>query len=110
MSEYPDRAAALRAFMDGDVEPDPLALGEDRYLPELTGDTVKAGGTARRVAVYDVEVGYRDNEHVPLNVASAKAGDVILVTQAQADRLEATGFVVSEADFKAQTKKPTRKS
>lgn len=110
MTEYTDRAAQLRAFIDGETEPDPLALGEDRYLPELTGDTVKAGGTARRVAVYDVEIGHRENEYVPLNVAAAKAGDVVLVTAEQAERLEGLNFLMSEADYKAQTKKPTRKN
>lgn len=109
MTEYPDRAAQLRAFIDGETESDPLALGEDRYLPTLTGDTVKAGGTARRIAVYDVEIGFRDNEHVPLNVASAKAGDVVLVTAEQADRLEGLNFLMGEAEYKAATKTPTRK-
>jgi hypothetical protein len=111
MTEYPDRAAALRAMRDGDdVELDSSVQGEERYLPELTGQTVKAGGTVRRVAVYDFEVGHRDNEHVPLNVTPARAGDVVLVTQAQADRLEAAGFVLSEGDYKSQTKKTTRKA
>lgn len=104
-----DRAAQLRAFIDGETEADPLALGEDRYLPTLTGDTVKAGGTARRVAVYDVLIGHRENELVELSLADVKAGDVALVTAETAERLEATGFLMGEAEYKAATKTPTRK-
>lgn len=108
-----DRAARLRSMVDGESAEETVdsPLGAVGYLPELTGETVKADGQARRVALYDFEVAHRANELEPHTVTPVKAGDVALLSQAQADRLETIGFVMGEAEYKTATgKKNTRKS
>lgn len=108
-----DRAARLRSMVDGESAEEMVdsPLGAVGYLPALTGETVKADGQARRVALYDFEVAHRANELEPHTVTPVKAGDVALLSQAQADRLETIGFVMGEAEYKTATgKKNTRKS
>ena len=110
-----DRGTLLKAYMEGDVA-NPLeatagsVYDDDAGYPSLTGETVEADGKARRVALHDFDVAYRDNELQPLNFAYVKRGDVALLSQGQADRLEAAGFVVTEADYKAATSKSSRKA
>ena len=111
MGDYTGRAAQLRAFIDGETVDEGDPMGTVGYLPELTGETVKADGQARRVALYDFEVAHRANELEPLTITPVKAGDVALLSQEQADRLERIGFVQSEADYKTATgKKTSRKA
>ncbi len=109
-----DRGTLLKAYMEGDTD-NPLeatagSVYDDAGYPSLTGETVEADGKARRVALHDFDVAYRDNELQPLNFANVKRGDVALLSQGQADRLEAAGFVVTEADYKAATSKSSRKA
>lgn len=96
-----ERAAALAALSLGVDAPPPPAPGL-----ELTGRTVPAGGDLERVLVKRASsLGYVvDGVY---HRAGAVPGDVILIDQAQADRLDGLGVTLTREAFDAPDPEPS---
>ena len=94
-----DRAAALRAIQEGE-EGITEEIRELQSLPALTGEEVQAGGKTRRVALYFFEVGHNEAGAEIATFTPVNAGDIALVSEEQAKRLDAIGFTCTEADYK----------
>jgi hypothetical protein len=85
------RAAALHALLAGNTP------GQEAPAPvvQRTGVTVEAGGDVERVLIAVANLTYRSGEY--LYRAAAEVGDLVLVTQDQADRLDKLGATVDPA-------------
>lgn len=83
-----DRAAAIHALLAGNL------AGQEDPAPVITrtGVTVEAGGDVERVLIAVANLTYRSGEF--LYRAAAEVGDTILVTEAQAQRLDLLGATI----------------
>lgn len=86
-----DRAAALARLAELGAKPE-LGVKADEPEVKRTGDEVYAGGDEARVLVRDAHLTYR--EGTELLHAFASVGDTVLLTKAQAKRLDGLGVTV----------------
>ena len=87
------RADALRRLAE--LGAPTAASSPEAPKVKATGDEVEAGGDVRRLLVRPAHLTYRDKGGTLLH-AFPQVGDVILVTAAQAKRLDSLGVTVEE--------------
>lgn len=87
-----DRVAALARLAELGAKPE-LGVKADEAKVERTGDEVYAGGDEARVLVREAHLTYREDRD--LVHAFASVGDTVLLTKAQAKRLDDLGVTAS---------------
>ncbi len=94
------RAAALAALLTG--TPAGEAAAEPPVLP--TGREVYAGGTVRRFLKHHASIQYPTDDKPPvLQRAVAVPGDIVLLPEGEAARLDSLGATIDEADLDTPT-------
>ena len=97
-----DRAEALARLAALGVTNDLTASTATAPAVELSGDEVYAGGDVKRVLIKEAHLTWTDNRE--LMRAETVVGDTVLITEAQAKRLDALGATAKPADVKAAAK------
>lgn len=92
MADTTSRAAALARLAELGAKPE-LGVKADEVKVERSGDEVYAGGDEARILVRPAHLTYR--EGTDLLHAFASVGDTVLLTKAQAKRLDDLGVTAS---------------
>lgn len=108
MAQDTTRAAALAALANLGVKADPTVATETA-APALTmtdNDAVYAGGDVERVLIGPAHLTYREEKGGDLLHAFAEVGDTVLLTEAQAKRLDGLKVTVTKAKAAKLAKAP----